>query len=222
MYWYMPGLCREYVSSFDDCIPLETLSYEQLNGVSFSGVNLFMNNNKTQGSSQRSQGVGGPLRVDRRRPCTATPSKGPLRLRCLHFAGLFCEVPAVSRSQVRVKYIKHVVRDEGNASFSFSTSVICFQVRCHTATALWSLSHQRKPKFTEEEHSLKIHTPVERRGTTFNDGPIHQNQPSSGLRRDLARSVTSTEHGADHSFLATFLCLEELTINSATVFVCLF
>ena len=36
----MPGLCREYVSSFDDCIPLETLSYEQLNGVSFSGVNI--------------------------------------------------------------------------------------------------------------------------------------------------------------------------------------
>ena len=47
MYWYMPGLCREYVSSFDDCIPLETLSYEQLNGVSFSGVNIIMNNNKT-------------------------------------------------------------------------------------------------------------------------------------------------------------------------------
>ena len=38
MYWYMPGLCREYVSSFDDCIPLETLSYKQLNGVSFSGM----------------------------------------------------------------------------------------------------------------------------------------------------------------------------------------
>ena len=40
MYWYMPGLCREYVSSFDDCIPLETLSYEQLNGVLFAGVNI--------------------------------------------------------------------------------------------------------------------------------------------------------------------------------------
>ena len=40
MYWYMPGLCREHVSSFDDCFPLETLSYEQLNGVSFSGVNI--------------------------------------------------------------------------------------------------------------------------------------------------------------------------------------
>ena len=26
MYWYMPGKCHEYVSSFDDCIPLETLS----------------------------------------------------------------------------------------------------------------------------------------------------------------------------------------------------
>ena len=42
MYWYMPGLCREYVSSFDDCIPVETLSYEQLNGVSFSGVNILL------------------------------------------------------------------------------------------------------------------------------------------------------------------------------------
>ena len=36
----MPGLCREYVSSFDDFIPLETLSYERLNGVSLSGVNI--------------------------------------------------------------------------------------------------------------------------------------------------------------------------------------
>ena len=42
MYWYMRGLCREYVSSFDDCIPLETLSDEQLNGVSFSGVNILL------------------------------------------------------------------------------------------------------------------------------------------------------------------------------------
>ena len=40
MYWYLPGLGREYVSSFDGCIPLETLSYEQLNSVSFSGVNI--------------------------------------------------------------------------------------------------------------------------------------------------------------------------------------
>ena len=40
MYWYTPDLCREYVSSFDDCIPLETLNYEQLSGVSFSGVNI--------------------------------------------------------------------------------------------------------------------------------------------------------------------------------------
>ena len=31
-------VCAVNVSSFDDCIPLETLSYEQLNGVSFSGV----------------------------------------------------------------------------------------------------------------------------------------------------------------------------------------
>ena len=38
----MPGFCCEHVSSFDDCIPLETLSYEQLNGVSFSGVNILI------------------------------------------------------------------------------------------------------------------------------------------------------------------------------------
>ena len=39
----MHGLCREYVSSFDDFIPLGTLSYEQLNGLSFSGVNIYNN-----------------------------------------------------------------------------------------------------------------------------------------------------------------------------------
>ena len=43
----MPGLCRKYVSSFDDCIPLETLSYKQLNGVSFFWREYIMINNKT-------------------------------------------------------------------------------------------------------------------------------------------------------------------------------
>ena len=35
MYSNMPGVCREYVSSFDDCILLDTPRYERLNGVSF-------------------------------------------------------------------------------------------------------------------------------------------------------------------------------------------
>ena len=41
--------------------------------------------------------------------------------------------------------MKHVARDEGDACFSFSTSVVSFQVR-HTATALWGLSRQRQAK----------------------------------------------------------------------------
>ena len=40
-----------------------------------------------------------------------------------------------------------------------------------------------KPKFTEEESSLKIHTPLERLGKAFNDGLIHQNRPCSELGR---------------------------------------
>ena len=52
-----------------------------------------------------------------------------------------------------------------------------------------------KPKFMEKESSLKIHTLVERRGKTFNDGPRRQNPPCPGLGIDEVRSVTPTEHG---------------------------
>ena len=123
---------------------------------------------------------------------------------------------------MRVKYIKHVVRDEGDASFLFSTSVVCFQVRCHTATALWSLSHQRQAKvhgsrkFFENSPSCQASWKNFQRQTNTSKSTLLR------TRKDLARSVTSTDHGADHSFLATFLCLEELTINSATVFAFLF
>ena len=90
--------------------------------------------------------------------------------------------------------MKHVVRDEGDAWFPFSTSVFKYATpwlhcgACHVYVkpkliALWGLSRKVKPKFTEEESSLKNHTLVERRGKTFNDGPIHQNWPSQELVR---------------------------------------
>ena len=49
--------------------------------------------------------------------------------------------------------MKHVVRNEGDACFSFSTSVVSFQVRVYPATALCcGACHVNvKPKFTEEK-----------------------------------------------------------------------
>ena len=60
--------------------------------------------------------------------------------------------------------MKHVVRNEGDACFSFSTSVVSFQVRVYPATARGACHVNVKPKFTEEKCSLKLHTLVERRG----------------------------------------------------------
>ena len=62
--------------------------------------------------------------------------------------------------------MKHVARNEGDACFSFSTSVVSFQVRMYPATALCcGACHVNiKPKFKEEKSSLKLHTLVERRG----------------------------------------------------------
>ena len=94
----------------------------------------------------------------------------------------WCFLPAVSRSQVRVKYMKHVVRDEGDPCFSFCTSVVSFQVH-HTVTALWGLSRQRQAKDHGKGKILKIHTLVERRGkrsTTDQDIKIHLAQDSQG------------------------------------------
>ena len=119
--------------------------------------------------------------------------------------------------------MKHVVRNEGNACFSFSTSVVRFQVRVYPATALCcGACHVNvKPK-PEEKSSLKLHA-CRASWKTFNDGPghMHQNRPCPGFRRmRLNRSFRDTD-GAwrDYSFLATFLRLEELKINSAAYFV---
>ena len=62
---------------------------------------------------------------------------------------------------------------------------------------------------------MKIHTPLKRLGKTFNDVPIHQNRPCSelGRRRFVPRDIDGAWR--EHSFLATCLRLEELTINSA-------
>ena len=92
------------------------------------------------------------------------PSKAPLRLRCLHFVCLFFR-PSVDRKR------EHIVRDEGNASFSFSISVVAFK---YSTLRLCGICHVSvKPKFTEEKNSWKICTLVERRRKIFNEGPIY-------------------------------------------------
>ena len=185
-----------------------------------------------QGSSQRSQGVAG-------RYALTVDVSVPLRLQKRRYAfensmSSFCWsfLPSVSRSQAGVKYMKHVARlammKAMRVSHS-STSVVSFQVRVYPATALCcGACHVNvKPKFTEGKSSLKLHTRVERRGkhsTTDQDICIKIDlaQDSEGWGWTV-RSVTPAD-GAwrDHSFLVTFLRLEELKMNSATYFVCLF
>ena len=106
-------------------------------------------------------------------------------------------LPAVSRSQARVKYIKHVVRDEGDVCFSFSTSgsVVCLQVR-HTATAvLWGLSRQcqakvhGRRKLFENSHASRASWKNFQRRTNSSKMTLFR------TRKDEVRSVTSTEHG---------------------------
>ena len=106
---------------------------------------------------------------------------------------------------------------EGDASFSFSISVVCFQGR-HTSSHCEARHISVKSKLTEENNPSKIHTAVERRGKTFNDGPIHQNRPCTGVgRMRFASRVCATDGGwRDHPFLATFLRLEELKTSSTT------
>ena len=136
-------------------------------------------------------------------------------------------LPSVSRSQAGVKYMKHVVRNEGDACFSFSTSVVSFQVRVYPATALCcgGLSRQRQAKVHGREKFFETSHACRASWKTFNDGPKHmrQNWPCPGFgRMRLNRSFRDTDWAwRDHSFLATFLRLEELKINSATYFVCL-
>ena len=119
-----------------------------------------------QGSSQRSQGVAGryPLTVDVPVPLRLSLQKRRYAFDMSSFCWSF--LLSVSRSQAGVKYMKHVVRNEGDACFSFSTSVVSFQVRVYPATALCcgACRVNDKPKFKEEKRSLKLHTLVERRG----------------------------------------------------------
>ena len=93
--------------------------------------------------------------------------------------------------------MKHIVRDEGDACFSFSTSGPSLVFKYTPQRLHCGACHVNvKPKFTEKESSLKIHTLVERRGKTFNDGPRRQNRPCPRMRfKDEVRSVTPTEHG---------------------------
>ena len=124
--------------------------------------------------------------------------------------------------------MKYVVRDEGDMHvFLFlytSGSVVCLQVsRPHrdcTVGPVTSIS--TSPKFTEEESSLKIHTPLDRaswkkRSTKdqYINFDLVQKSEGGGSFRDIDGAWR------DHSFQTTCLRLEELTINSA-IFFCRF
>ena len=134
-------------------------------------------------------------------------------------------LPAVSWSRAEVKYMKNIVWDEDDASFCFSISVVCFQVH-QTATALWGLSHQRQAKVQgRKEHFENPHACLAslknlQRRPQYNK--IDLAQGAGGWRlfrntdRACARGEREREREREHSLLATFLCLEELMINSAT------
>ena len=190
--------------------------------VMFAWVNFFLFLGCMQGSSQRSQGVAGryaltvdvsvPLRLQKRRyafKSAATPSKAPLRLRSSMSSFCWSFLPAVGRSKARVKYIKHVVRDEGDACFSFSSSAPHRDCTEGHVTSTSSQSSRKKKvlwKFT------RLSSVVEKRSSTdlYIKIDVAQDSEGWGLFRDTDGAWR------DHSFLATCLRLEELTINSAT------
>ena len=125
-------------------------------------------------------------------------------------------LPAVSRSQARVKYKTRRARWRCTwCVFLF----LYFRTRrlpsCTPHRDCGACHVYVKPKFAEEGSSLKIHTPLKRLGKTFNDGPIQQNRPCSelGRRTFVPRDIDGAWR--EHSFPATCLRLEELTINSA-------
>ena len=136
-------------------------------------------------------------------------------------------LPSVSRSHSGVKYMKHVVRNEGDACFSFSTSVVSFQVRVYPATALCcGACHVNvKPKFTEEKSSLKLRTLVERRGKhSTTDQDICIKSTFSRIRKD------EVEPFVPWHWLSMKISLypgdvsapRRMKINSSTYFACLF
>ena len=121
---------------------------------------------------------------------------------CLSF------LPAVGRSKARVKYKKHVVRDEGDACFSFSSSAPHRDCTEGHVTSTSSQSSRKKKflwKFT------RLSSVVEKRSTTdlYIKIDVAQDSEGWGLFRDIDGAWR------DHSFLATCLRLDELTINSA-------
>ena len=118
-----------------------------------------------QGSSQRSQGVAG-------RYALTVDVPVPLRLQKRRYAfdvfilQVFSSVRESMASGSQVHETRRAMRNEGDACFSFSTSVVSFQVHVYPSTALCcGACHVNvKSKFTEEKSSLKLHTLVERRG----------------------------------------------------------
>ena len=157
-----------------------------------------------QGSSQRSQGVAGryALTVD-------VPVPLPL-LKCRYAFDVFIVLVFSSgRESIASESQVHKTRRArlGRCVFLF----FYFRIRRlpssapHRDCSVGPCHVNVKPKFTEEESSLKIHTPVERLGKTFNDGPIHQNLPCSELgrmrfvpwhRRSMARSLFPSDVSA--------------------------
>ena len=141
-------------------------------------------------NSQRSQGVAGRnvLTVDDPLPLRLQKCRYAFEVFILLLFSSGCE-PTTSGSQV---HETRFTRWGRYASFSFSISIVYFQRR-HTSTSLWGLSHQRQAKVHEKKNSSKIHTPVERRGKIFYDGP--SKSTSLRTREDDVCSVTPTEHG---------------------------
>ena len=123
-------------------------------------------------------------------------------------------LPTVGRSQARVKYsTKHDVRVEGDACFSFSTSVVCLQVR-HTATALWGLSRQRQAKvhgrikFFENSHASQATWKNVQRRTNASKSTLLRTRKDGGSR--------------DHSFSVGDVSAPRRTENKLCCFFCLF